>query len=284
MMKPPSWRKPVPPFIPSPPTSPTLGASRQEVDASRQELDVSPEVGGSSWFSMASTHCRKQLAPQWHDATTETRNIHHHHMQDDQTRSGHFAIVNPMNARQLPRIASPVYLGSTVGTQQARKHRVCSPFVPAHFALTFEQLYRPPTPPRSNSHKFPRLHRSDTNPEVLFSSGGKCSTFIDGLTDLPDKACRDPGTQARRAVCVVFSNGRVLSEERILYLAAQPGLAASRSAQLVQWSTQRSDVVGESQGIGSLDAEYDEGYGAMRGNLSVQYEFSQVVDSCICIS
>ncbi|KAJ7638880.1 hypothetical protein FB45DRAFT_415561 [Roridomyces roridus] len=125
-----SRRKPVPAFIPSPPSSPSAGR-QEELDGGRPEvcdarLDLSVKI---------QLNCPPQC--RWQDATqsplvTACRG-------DDISA----------DARHLPRIGSPVYLGSSLGMSQAGQLRI----------------YRPPTPPRPGGPKTPRMGSPDASRE-----------------------------------------------------------------------------------------------------------------------
>ncbi|KAJ7095454.1 hypothetical protein B0H15DRAFT_829604 [Mycena belliarum] len=126
-----SYRKPVPPFIPSPPPSSPI----HSLNAGLQQEEIPP------------------LPEHWHDAIAQAHRMHDNHLSlsatprsalsslglpPTQDRDGDDQILSePSNTPvgELPRFASPAYLG----TARVGKHRI----------------YRPPTPPRG--HKRPRL-------------------------------------------------------------------------------------------------------------------------------
>ncbi|KAJ7507893.1 hypothetical protein B0H11DRAFT_149316 [Mycena galericulata] len=104
-----------------------------------------------------SPRTRSKTTEHWHDVISQARSSHivsassprtpanSQHGHGDGVHSDPFVILTPMrvNSRQLPRIGSPVHLGSTLGSRGGQ-HRI----------------YRPPTPPRP-AHKRPRLFGPD---------------------------------------------------------------------------------------------------------------------------
>ncbi|KAJ6598996.1 hypothetical protein DFH09DRAFT_1271677 [Mycena vulgaris] len=138
-----SYRKPVPPFIPSPPPSPISVSVPRALSAGRQE-EIPP------------------LPDHWHDAIAQAHRTCDNYLnlfvsptsaspsplQHEDTSGGSVCpetlTVPIKTTRELPRFASPVYIGTT----RVGQHR----------------LYRPPTPPRG--HKRPRLYESQNASEA----------------------------------------------------------------------------------------------------------------------
>ncbi|KAJ7908291.1 hypothetical protein B0H13DRAFT_2016963 [Mycena leptocephala] len=152
-----SYRKPVPQYLPSPPHSPSSLSTPQTLSAGRQ------------------TEERPPLPENWHDAIAQARkNFNDHPFLPVSTtanpRSPQYGRIQPdrlgipalvaEDAPQLPRIASPVYLGSNVGNTNTR--------VGPH------RIYRPPTPPRSSDHRL--VEAESQNPsEVPLDRMFKCA-------------------------------------------------------------------------------------------------------------
>ncbi|KAJ6539413.1 hypothetical protein B0H19DRAFT_359012 [Mycena capillaripes] len=154
-----SYRKPVPVYVPSPPPSPSASQSFSAGHLAEE---------------------RPPLPEHWHDAIAQARRTYDNKNvtvsisanSPSPQHGGHVAghvqfeplMIVPRkddDAPQLPRIASPVYLGSNFGMGQHR-------------------IYRPPTPPRPSDPKWGGLFDpesqnisevpSDTRSKVLHLS------------------------------------------------------------------------------------------------------------------
>ncbi|KAJ7754242.1 hypothetical protein DFH07DRAFT_823392 [Mycena maculata] len=142
-MKPSSYRKPVPIFIPSPPPSPSVGC--------QEEAEARPPLP-AHWHDVIARarNNRDNIAPAYSARPTISRRSQDG--QGDRVLSDPYVILtrSDVDARELPRIGSPVYLGSAFGASRVGQHRI----------------YRPPTPPRPASYKRPRVQ----GPEVEFQN------------------------------------------------------------------------------------------------------------------
>ncbi|KAJ7498843.1 hypothetical protein FB451DRAFT_1358272 [Mycena latifolia] len=143
-----SYRKPVPPFIPSPPPSPSV---------SFRALSAGPQEEIPPWQQPLTA---LKLPEHWYDAIAQAQRTDSYNLFGSprpgltpQNGDGNQVLFEPLtkpvqnfdSAPELPQFASPVYFG----TARVGKH----------------QIYRPPTPPRG--HKRPRLYEFQNISAVL---------------------------------------------------------------------------------------------------------------------